>query len=89
MDWEARQDKIKELTSKGIIPVEWDLEQGDDDEGTKMKGALAHYFAGHAAACVNKIMPAKEIVDEIMEDAVKSLRNGNATIVGGVGGNKL
>lgn len=81
---EKRSDKIKELTSQGIVPVEWDLEQeaaNEEEEEAKINGVLAHYFAGKVAAVVNKIEPAKTIVDEIVTDAAIALRNGNGLLV--------
>ena len=63
-EWEKRPEKIKELTSKGIVPVMWDLEQ-DDPDGSKMKGALAHHFAGMCAAVIDDIPYAREIINTV------------------------
>ena len=83
---EGRLDKIKELTSQGIVPVEWDLEQpcaSDAEEEKKIQGVLAHWFAGKVAAVVDKIEPAKDIVDELVRDAAQALRTSNGLLVGG------
>jgi NAD(P)H-dependent flavin oxidoreductase YrpB (nitropropane dioxygenase family) len=78
--WLERPDLIKKLCDDGVVPVEWDLAQGDDDEGTKVKGVLAHYFAGKVAAAINDILPAKTIVDTMVADAARSLRSGASLI---------
>jgi len=81
---EQRPEKIKELTSQGIVPVEWDLEQpsqNDEEEDKKINGVLSHWFAGKVAAVVDKIEPAKDIVDEIVKDAAQALRTSSDLIV--------
>ncbi|PWN89702.1 2-nitropropane dioxygenase [Acaromyces ingoldii] len=87
--WEDRPEKIKELLARGVVPIEYDLEQGDDDEGTKVKGILAHWFAGHVAAVVDTIKPAKDIVDEMVQEAAQALQSGRALVVGAGGAAKL
>lgn len=81
-DWEEnRQSEIKELTSKGIIPVEHDLEKmGDDIDDETMDNARP-YLMGKVAAVVNEKKTAKEIVDELVSDAVKALQDSNSLIV--------
>jgi NAD(P)H-dependent flavin oxidoreductase YrpB (nitropropane dioxygenase family) len=81
---EERPEKMKELTSKGIVPVEWDLEQpsaNDEEEDKKINGVLSHWFAGKVAAVVEKVEPAKDIIDEIVGDAVKALRQSSDLII--------
>lgn len=81
---EKRPEKIKELTSRGIVPVEWDLEQpceSDEEENKKINGVLSHWFAGKVAAVVGKIEPAKDIVDEIVRDAAEVLQRSSHLIV--------
>lgn len=81
-NWEEnRQAEIKELTSKGIIPVEHDLEKmGDDIDDETMDNARP-FLMGKVAAVVNEKKTAKEIVDELVSDAVKALQDGNSLIV--------
>ncbi|PSN69504.1 oxidoreductase-like protein [Corynespora cassiicola Philippines] len=81
-NWEEnRQNEIKELTGKGIIPVEHDLEKlGDDLDDDTMDNARP-FLMGKAAAVVNEKKTAKDIVDEFVNDAVKWLQTGNAYIV--------
>ncbi|EON68281.1 hypothetical protein W97_07539 [Coniosporium apollinis CBS 100218] len=81
-NWEDnRQAEIKDLTAKGRIPVEHDLEKmGDDIDDETMDNARP-FLMGKAAAVVNERKSAKEIVDEMVGDAVQWLQKGNSCIV--------
>jgi NAD(P)H-dependent flavin oxidoreductase YrpB (nitropropane dioxygenase family) len=81
-NWEQnRQNEIKELTGKGILPVEHDLEKmGDDLDDDTMDNARP-FLMGKVAACVEEKKNAREIVDEFVGDAVKWLQTGNSMIV--------
>jgi NAD(P)H-dependent flavin oxidoreductase YrpB (nitropropane dioxygenase family) len=81
-NWEEnRQPEIKELTGKGIIPVEHDLEKmGDDLDDDTMDNARP-FLMGKAAAVVTEKKSARAIVDELVDDAVKWLQTSNAMIV--------
>lgn len=81
-NWEEnRQSEIKELTTQGKIPVEHDLEtMGDDIDDDTMDNARP-FLMGKAAAVVNERKSAKEIVDEMVGDAVAWLNRGNSFIV--------
>ncbi|KMU78335.1 hypothetical protein CISG_06571 [Coccidioides immitis RMSCC 3703] len=80
-NWEEnRAQEIKELTSKGVIPVEHDFENlGDDVDDDTLDNARPHLM-GKAAAVVNEKKPAKAIVDELVSDAVAWLKKGNGMI---------
>jgi len=81
-NWEEnRQSEIKELTNKGIIPVEHDMEQmGDDIDDDTMDNARP-FLMGKAAAVTTEKKSAKEIVDEMVSEAVQSMTKGSAQIV--------
>lgn len=81
-NWEEnRQNDIKELTGKGVIPVEHDLEKlGDDLDDDTMDNARP-FLMGKAAAVVNERKSAKVIVDEMVSDAVSWMQKGNSYIV--------
>jgi len=81
-NWEEnRQAEIKELTSKGVIPVEYDIEKlGDDIDDDTMDNARP-FLMGKAAAVVNERKSARVIVDEMVGDAVKWLATGNGFVV--------
>lgn len=75
-DWNNnRQAEIKELTSKGIIPATWDIEQHPE------KSLQARTFLiGRVAALINDVLPARQIVDEMVSDAVKILQHGASLV---------
>ncbi|KAH6612013.1 oxidoreductase-like protein [Boeremia exigua] len=81
-NWEDnRAAEIKELTSKGILPVEYDLEKlGDDLDDETMDNARP-FLMGKVAAVVEEKKNAREIVDELVGDAVKWLQTTNGYIV--------
>ncbi|KIK92530.1 hypothetical protein PAXRUDRAFT_13174 [Paxillus rubicundulus Ve08.2h10] len=75
-DWhDNRQEEIKELTSKGIIPADHDLEQHPE----KSVQSRA-WLIGRVAALINDVLPAQKIVDNMVSDAVKILQQ-NASFV--------
>ncbi|KAH9027763.1 2-nitropropane dioxygenase [Lactarius hengduanensis] len=70
-DWEKnRQAEIKELTSKGIIPNEHELEKHPE----KSIQAVS-FLLGNVAAVINDILPAQTIVDNIVNEAAKILQD--------------
>lgn len=77
MNWEEnRQEEIKELTSKGIIPVEHDFENLPDDVDDDILDSARPYLMGKVAAVVNEKKSAKAIVDELVTDAAALLQSG-------------
>ena len=65
MNWEEnRQAEIKELTGKGILPVEHDIEELDkaDKLDDEILDAARPHLMGKVAAVVNTHEPAKKIV---------------------------
>lgn len=81
MNWEeSRQDEIKELTSKGIVPVEHDFENLSDDIDDETVDNARPWLMGKVAAVVNEKKPAKAIVDELVTDGAAWLRKGNTLL---------
>ncbi|THV02541.1 2-nitropropane dioxygenase [Dendrothele bispora CBS 962.96] len=75
-DWETnRQAEIKELTSKGIVPVEWDLQQHPE----KSMESRA-WLMGRVAALIHDIPPAKDIVENMVNEAATLLQHGNSLV---------
>jgi NAD(P)H-dependent flavin oxidoreductase YrpB (nitropropane dioxygenase family) len=80
-DWELnRQAEIKELTSKGLIPIPWELEK------LHQEGKLTEEIEDHAvlrpmgivSGLVNKSeQPAAEIVREMVEEAYAVIKQAN------------
>ena len=80
-NWEEnRAQEIKELTNKGVIPVEHDFETlGDDIDDDTMDNARP-FLMGKAAAVVNERKSAKEIIDEMVTDAVDWMARGQKLV---------
>ena len=80
-NWEEnRAQEIKELTAKGVIPVEHDFEKlGDDIDDETMDNARP-FLMGKAAAAVNEKKSAKALVDELVGDAVKVIANSSKLV---------
>lgn len=66
--WEAQPLKIKELTEKGVVPIEYDFENGVDVD-------IPHLM-GQVAGVIKNIQPAGQIVDEMVTEAVQMLKVG-------------
>jgi NAD(P)H-dependent flavin oxidoreductase YrpB (nitropropane dioxygenase family) len=91
-NWETeRQQEIKELTAKGVIPYEADLEkimaegggEGKEGEGDIDDDALDQFrpfLMGKCAAVVNEEKSAKAVVDEFVDDAAMWIQRGNKMI---------
>lgn len=81
-NWETnRAAEIKELTAKGSIPVEHDLERmGDDVDDDTMDNARP-FLMGKASAVVNERLSAKQIVDDMVQGAVDEIRKSSAAVV--------
>ena len=81
-NWEDnRQAEIKELTGKGTIPVEHDLEAAGDDISDEMMDQARPFLMGKVAAVVNEKKSAREIMDEMVSGAVQCMQMGSAQIV--------
>jgi NAD(P)H-dependent flavin oxidoreductase YrpB (nitropropane dioxygenase family) len=72
--WHAQADKIQELCSKGVVPIEQDIEDGNDFD--------VPHLMGQVAGAIEKIQPAGEIVDEMVAEAVDMLKLGGAYLSG-------
>jgi NAD(P)H-dependent flavin oxidoreductase YrpB (nitropropane dioxygenase family) len=68
--WEDQPEKIRQLTEQGIVPFQQDLDDGRDVE--------MPYLMGQVAGVIQDIKPAKDIVDEMVEEAVKMLSQGQS-----------
>ena len=72
-----QKDEIIELTSKGIIPVEHDIatrsEEAEDIDPMMLIKAMP-LLSGQVAGAVKEILPAKQIVDQMVETAVETIK---------------
>ncbi|KAJ1299484.1 hypothetical protein OPQ81_011818 [Rhizoctonia solani] len=77
-EWETkRQDEIKELTSKGIIPHDHELEKHPEKSL-----AGRRFLMGNVAAVIKDVLPAKTIVDNMVAEALDCINRGNAMVSG-------
>ena len=73
------QDEIRDLTSKGILPVSNDLETAQNPEDLLDE---AHPFLmGKVSAVVNDLKSAKAIVDDMVNGAVQRMSAGTSMMV--------
>ena len=80
-NWEEnRAAEIKELTGKGVIPVEHDFETMGDELDDETMDSARPFLMGKAAAVVNERKSAKAIVDEMVTDAVTWLKTGQGMV---------
>lgn len=83
LTWETeRRGEMQELKSKGVVPVEADLEKldlGDEDnaDGEEALEKMRPYMMGACAAVVNEQKSAKEVVEEFVNDAVEWISEGS------------
>jgi len=75
-EWETkRKDEILRLTSQGIVPVEQDLQQHPE------KSLEARpWLMGQVGGAIDSVLPAKQIVDDMVKGAVESLQAGSQLI---------
>ncbi|CAG8955961.1 hypothetical protein HYFRA_00008815 [Hymenoscyphus fraxineus] len=64
--WESQPEKVRELTEKGVVPMEHDLDEGNDVDIPHLMGVVA--------GVIEDIKPAKAIVDEMIGEAVVMLK---------------
>lgn len=77
-NWEEnRAQEIKELTSRGKIPVEHDFETMGDDIDDDTLDNTRPFLMGKASAVVNEKKSAKAVVDELVGDAVACIEKGH------------
>lgn len=67
--WENEPDKIKDLTSKGIVPFEKSLK-----EGSAKPHNWGNNIMGQAVGGITEIMPAAEVVNMFVSQAVESMQ---------------
>jgi len=67
-NWESRPDEIKRFTENGIVPLVRDMDQGKDID--------IPFLMGQVSGIIKDIKPAKQIVEDMVQEAVEMLRLG-------------
>ena len=68
--WESQPGKIKELTDRGIVPLQQDMDQNMDVDPP--------FLMGQVAAIIKDVKPAKAIVEDMVREAVGQLKLGGS-----------
>lgn len=89
LDWATRRkEEMKRLLEEGTIPFKRDF---DEKKGklknqelakmlTKMDDFMPH-LSGQVCGSIDEVLPAKQIVDEMMAEAIAVMKKGNNLIV--------
>ena len=72
--WEDQPEKIRELTDKGIVPLAHDMENDVEVE--------IPFLMGQVAAIIRDVKPARQIVEDMVREAVGQLRLGSSYLEG-------
>ncbi|PVI01311.1 2-nitropropane dioxygenase [Periconia macrospinosa] len=73
-DWHSRPEEIKKLTDSGVVPLAKDLDDGKEID--------IPFLMGQVAGVIEDIKPAKEIMDEMVAEAVDMIKVGQTFISG-------
>lgn len=74
LDWENnKRDEIAELTQKGIIPIEHDFANREEDVEPMELFKARPLLSGQVAGAVNEVLPAKDIVEGMVSLAVEMI----------------
>lgn len=73
--WHERPERIRELCDAGTVPIEYDMEAGNEID--------VPHLMGQVAGSIEKVQPAGEIVAEMVGEAVEMLRTGGEYLQGG------
>merc|ERR1712187_842421 len=68
-EWATKPNEITELTSKGIIPIEHDFKTRENIGPMDIVKA-SPLLSGQVAGLVTEVVPAKDIIDEMMTGAM-------------------
>merc|ERR1712087_894531 len=90
-DWATRRkDEMKRLLKEGVIPYkkDFDVKKGAlknkalQESGllTKMDDFVPH-LSGQVCGSIDAVLPAKQIVDQMMAEAIEALRKSSGCIV--------
>jgi len=67
-DWESRPGEIKRLIESGIVPLVKDVDEGKEVD--------IPFLMGQVSGIIKDIKPAKQIIEDMVREAVDMLRLG-------------
>lgn len=84
--WEARQSEIKELTGKGILPAHDDMEKkkkAGEEMTFEDQLNVVPLLMGQCASAIKEVLPAKVIMEEMVNGAAAILNQTHSYVVTG------
>jgi len=86
VNWEnERFSEIRELTSKGKIPVNYDIEkyskEAESGNSNIDASVFRPYLMGQAAGAIEDVKPAAQIITEMVTQAVSIISSNSKKIV--------
>ena len=72
---------VKKLCDSGVIPLEYDFKQTKERGGQWSVAESQPLFMGQCVGLTDKVMSAKEIVDELVRDAIATIQRNQRTII--------
>ena len=79
--WEKRSAEIQALCDRGIIPVAHDFAEAQKAGKPLSPVETRPYFMGQCAGSVRAVMPAKDIVESMVAEAVQAVRESQSYVV--------
>ncbi|MCJ1313760.1 hypothetical protein MMC25_007440 [Agyrium rufum] len=71
-EWEKKETEVRKLVENGIVPMEKDFEEDKEVDFP--------FLMGMVCAVINDVKPAKQIVEDMIIEAVEVMRRGNGMI---------
>lgn len=83
-DFETRPEEIKAYCNKGILPIRGDYKKHMEAGKPFSKGETVALLMGQVAGAVNDKPPARQIIENMVSQAIEILRR-NVAIIGPAG----
>lgn len=82
LDWELnRKQEIEDLCNEGVVPLTADLKKAQDSDTDLDFANVYPLLMGQGASAVQEVKSAREIVDEIVNDAAAITRRNKSFLV--------
>ena len=81
-DWEEnRQQEIKELCDKGVVPLSHEMKQLEEQGKEISIAKIWPLLMGQAAGPISSVQSAQQIIDEMVATAISTLQHGPSYVV--------
>lgn len=79
--WEVdRKDQIQKLCDQGIVPMQYDFKQAEEKGESISIAKVFPLLMGQCAGHIHEVKPAAAIIEEMMNDAIATIRKNNTLI---------